>query len=268
MTRSSLTLLLFVPTLAVAGTIPVDVPEPSAIDADYAGDRLFVADDGGEIWVYDGDFTHLDTFDVGGDLEGVDYLPRADVLLVAVEGDEQLLVLDPRDGTELAVLDIPRTYKGETILAAGGNGIETLTVVDSRIFVANQAFDLDDTDDGSVLVELALDRTGDLEIVAFHPLPFRDAAGSLYAAATDELFVLSDTDDRVYRVPMLLLDALPAGAPLPEALPSFEVPGVDQEGIVLWDECLLIAQDSGDLYDAGPLAALLSPGAPDGHADE
>ena len=55
-------------TPSLAGEIVVGVPEPSAIDIDRAGGRIFVADDGGEVWVFDRDYTATATFAVGGDL--------------------------------------------------------------------------------------------------------------------------------------------------------------------------------------------------------
>ncbi len=83
----ALSLFIAAPALA-DGPIEVDVPEPSGIDVDRAGERVFVVDDGGELWVFDEDFAPIDVFDVGGDLEGVVYLPRQERLLIASEGVE------------------------------------------------------------------------------------------------------------------------------------------------------------------------------------
>ncbi len=113
-------LLVLAASSAFAGErIAVDVPEPSGIDFDRDGGRVFVVDDGGELWVFDEDYNELDVFDLGGDLEGVDYLPRHDQLLVAVEGEESLLLVDPDTGEVLSSQDIPRTFQGETVMAAG-----------------------------------------------------------------------------------------------------------------------------------------------------
>jgi hypothetical protein len=256
------TLLLLLAALsapALAGTrIQVDVPEPSGIDFDRDNGRLFVVDDGGELWVLDENFDEIDVFDLGGDLEGVDYLPVSDQLIVAVEGEESLLVVDPDTGEIRSSHAIPRTFQGRTILAAGGNGIETITVVGRRIFVANQSFDIDDEDDGSMLVELILRPDDTLEVIDAHRLPMLDVAGSLYSAPSGELLLLSDTDNTVYRLRLDILDALPVSAPIPAALlGAFAVPGEDQEGICLMHGDLLIAQDSGDLFNAGPLRTLL-----------
>jgi hypothetical protein len=249
--------LLSLPSAHAGETIHVGVPEPSGIDQDRSSGRIFVADDGGELWVLDSDFRRVDVFDLGGDLEGVAYLQRKDRLLVAAEGDEQLLLVDPDTGELLAELDIPRTFRGETILAAGGQGIETLTVVGSRIFVANQAFDDSDPEDGSVLVELALTAGGDLRVVDAHALPMIDVAGSAYLSQTQELLLVSDAEDTLYSLRLTTLDAVATGAPLTrQAFGAVDLPGTDQEGICLIEGQVIIAQDSGDLYDAGSLADL------------
>jgi len=250
---------LFSQPVHAAELIQVDVPEPSGIDHDRDGERFFVVDDGGELWVFDEDYNEIDVFDLGGDLEGVDYLPVTDQLLIAVEGDEQLLLVDPDSGDVESVFDIPRTFQGRTILEEGGNGIETLTVVGRRIFVVNQSFDYQDQADGSVLVELVILPDETLEIVDAHRLPILDVAGSFYFAPTREFFLLSDYGNRIHRLNLKALDSMPAGANVPPAfLHSFLVPGDNQEGICLVRGELIIAQDSGDLYNAGSLQWLMS----------
>ena len=239
-------------------TIRVGVPEPSGLDYDRANGRVFVADDGGELWVLDEDFRRIDVFDLGGDLEGVAWLSGEELLMVAVEGSEELLLVDPDSGSVSQVLEIPRTFRGQTILAEGGNGIETLTVIGSRIFVANQSFDEEDEEDGSVLVELAFGIAGTLSIVDVHALPMLDVAGSMFLPQSGELHLVSDMEDTAYRLKLTTLDALPTGADLPMgAFRSYDLPGEDQEGICLIDGQVVIAQDSGDLVDAGPLRDLI-----------
>ena len=256
---SVLLLALFASPAHAGTTIEVDVPEPSGIDHDRVGERIFVADDGGELWVFDTDFNELDVFDLGGDLEGVDCVPATDQLLVAVEGDEQILVVDPDSGSIEAELDIPRTWNGQTIMAAGGNGIETLTVVGRRIFVANQSFDEDDETDGSVLVELAITPNGKLRIVDAHRLPVIDIAGSLYEPRSKSLYLLSDANNRIYRLPIRGLDTLDTGESIPAALlRTFRISGENQEGMCILNGDLVIAQDSGDLHNAGNFRWVLS----------
>ena len=255
----SLTALMSL-TAHAGQTIEVDTPEPSGIDSDRLSGRIFVADDGGEVWVFDEDYTPIDTFDIGGDLEGIAYIPNIDKLLVAAEGDEQLLLVDPYTGDVDEVFDIPRTFEGQTILAEGGNGIETLTLAGPRIFVANQSFDLNDTEDGSILVELAMTLSGDLEVVRAHPLPITDVAGSFYSRASGELYLLSDAENQGYRINLRALDQLePDMAVSSKLLRPFWVPGDNQEGMAVIDGRLVIAQDSGDLYEAGSMRWLLSP---------
>lgn len=256
---TALLIALFSSPAHAGSTIEVDVPEPSGIDHDRVGERVFVVDDGGELWVFDTDFNEIDVFDLGGDLEGVDYVPATDQLLVAVEGDEQILVVDPDSGSVEAELDIPRTWNGQTIMAAGGNGIETLTVIGRRIFVANQSFDANDETDGSVLVELAIMPNSKLRIVDAHRLPVLDVAGSLYDPRSNSMFLLSDTDNRLYRIPMDALDALDSGTAIPRnLLRSFHVSGENQEGMTIVGGDLIIAQDSGDLHSTGSFRRLLS----------
>ncbi len=238
-------------------TIYVGVPEPSGLDYDAVNGRVFVVDDGGELWVLDEDFRRIDVFDLGGDLEGVAWLGGEELLMVAVEGSEELLLVDPDTGELSQVLEIPRTFRGQTIMAAGGNGIETLTVVGSRIFVANQSFDEYDEEDGSILVELAFGIGGSLSVVDAHALPMLDIAGSMFLRQSGELHLVSDSDNAAYRLSLKTLDAIPTGAPLTrKAFTAYDLPGENQEGICLIEGQVVIAQDSGDLVDAGSLREL------------
>ena len=114
----------------------------------------------------------------------------------------------------------------------------------------------------TVRLPALIEPRSDTAAIEWHkPFPVSDildVAGSLYAARSNELFLLSDSANRVFRLSLDALDDLLDGTDIPAALlRPFAVPGVDQEGICVVEGSLIIAQDSGDLYDAGPLRELL-----------
>ena len=228
--------------------------EPSGMVYHPARRNLFAVGDEGDIIELrtDGEAVNQAKLRDGADLEAITCVPATGLLYVAVEGEEQILEVDPQKLTVLREFAIDRTFQGQVRLRGGGEGLEGLTFVPQAdhpeggtFFVTNQAFSLKDAEDTSALcrVELPLrsgKRGGDKlvgRITAFTAMPIIDLSALHYDAASGHLFVACDAHN-------VLLEVTLAGA----IVQSWALPGNDQEGLAVDDAGhLYIAQDSGGI---------------------
>jgi len=180
------------------------------------------------------------------DLEGITCNPETGLLYVAVEGDEQILEVDPATLDITRPFDLPRTWHGDTVLASGGQGIEAITFVPAQggggtFYVANQGPKRKSKDDGPGLAEFALPLEGasggEAIMLRWFPMEEPDLAGLAYDPREDRLFVVSDREN-------LLMVVSREG----KIIERYHLPGEDQEGIAFDNEGnLYIAQDSGGI---------------------
>jgi uncharacterized protein YjiK len=219
--------------------------EPSDIVFHAKRGTLFLVGDEGDVAEMQTDGTILKTKRVRhGDFEGITYDPATGLIYVGVESEEKILELDPDRLTILREFSIPRTFKGATVMKAGGQGIEALAFVPDpkhpqggTFFVANQCFDLKLKEDGSAIFELLvpLKGTGKVEILRMRPMPITDLAAICPDPQTGKLLVVSDNTDTLVEMTM-------AG----KIERAWKLPGSNQEGLALdHDGFLYIAQDSG-----------------------
>lgn len=227
------------------------IPEPSGIVHHRRRDSLFVVGDEGEILEMgrDGEPINQRTLEAGADLEGVTCDPATGLLYIAVEGEEAVLEVEPETLEVQRRFELPRRYRGRTVMAEGGEGIESIAFVpdpDHRhggtFFVANQAFTLDNPEDTSALIEVELpigesagaDGAG-ARILACHRIEVIDLSGSHYDARTDRLLVTCDSPNALFEVTR---DG--------RLLRGWALPGDEQEGLAIIDrDQLYIAQDVG-----------------------
>ena len=184
----------------------------------------------------------------GVDLEGATCDPNSGLLYLGVEGEEEIIEVDPGKLEVLRTFTIERTLEGRVILAEGGHGIEGITFVPDpehphggTFYVTNQGFDSSEEDDRSLLVELEVElrapaassarpiRAIDLKVI--------DLSGIHYHADTDRLYVISDATNS-------MLEVNRKG----EVERAYAFPGANQEGVAV-DPAgyVYIAQDSGGL---------------------
>ena len=228
--------------------------EPSGIVYHRARRSLFAVGDEGDILELrtDGTAVNQTTLRKGTDLEAITCDPATGLLYIAVEGEEQILEVDPQTLTMLRQFTIDRTFRGQVRLRGGGEGVEGLTFVPQAnhpeggtFFMTNQAFSLSDPEDTSALCRLELPlRSGKGQgekligrIVQYTAMPIIDMSALHYDAAGGHLFVACDADN-------VLLEMTLTGT----ILRTWALPGNDQEGLTVDDEDhLYIAQDSGGI---------------------
>ena len=228
--------------------------EPSGIVYHPARRSLFAVGDEGDIIELRTDGTAISQTALrkGTDFEAIACDPATGLLYIAVEGEEQILEVDPQTLTVLRQFTIDRTFQGQVRLRGGSEGVEGLTFVPQAdhpeggtFFMTNQAFSLKDPEDTSALCRLELPlRSGKGQgekligrIIQYTAMPIIDMSDLHYDAASGHLFVACDADN-------VLLEVTLAGT----ILRTWALPGNDQEGLAVDDEGhLYIAQDSGGI---------------------
>jgi len=222
--------------------------EPSGICWHAARKTLFVVGDEGDLAEITPDGTLIQSQHVrDADFEGVTYDPATGLLYLAIEEEEAVLEVDPDTFVVRRHFALPRAFRGQTMMRAGGEGIEAITFVPDPhhpeggvFYVANQAFGLTDEQDvsGVFQVELPLrTRAGQPKITAYFTPGIIDLSGLYYDPATDRILLISDATNLIleYTRDHRLL-----------SVQAF--PGDNQEGIAVdADNFIYIAQDTGGI---------------------
>jgi uncharacterized protein YjiK len=229
----------------------VNLEGPSGIVFHAERRTLFVVGDKGDICEIQTDGTLAKGERIRhADFEGVTYDPSTGLLYIAIEGEEKIIEVDPDDFRVLREFEIDRTFKGSTVLKAGGDGIEAISFVpDSNhaeggtFYVANQGFDLENREDPSAIFELDVPlRTGSPQggrgkIIRSISLNAVDLSGLYYDRRSDHIYVISGVGNTLFE---LARDG--------DILATYTLPGDNQEGIAVDESGLLyIAQDSGGI---------------------
>ena len=247
-----------------AETRPVDLPynwmgniaraqvsEPSGITYHPTRRTLFLADDSGSVHEIGLDGQHIQSKILNAlDLEGMTVDPSTGLLYAAVEGDDIILELEPRNLKSQREFRINRNFNGKQLLKKGGMGIEALAFVPDAshpeggtFWIGNQSFSLKTGDEPSVVCEVVLPlRSTNTKIAegtiknAYH-MDFIDISGLAYDTQGDFLVLISDTTN-------LLVELKREGT----LLSRYLLPGNDQEGIVLDGlGYMYIAQENGEI---------------------
>jgi uncharacterized protein YjiK len=225
--------------------------EPSGICFHPIRKTLFVIGDSGYIGELkiDGTMLQQKRLIKKADFEGVTCNPSTGLLYLAIEGEEAILEVDPDRFEVLRKFKIERTFEGEMRMKKGGDGIEAITFVPDAgnpdggsFYVANQGKNLTNINDMSAIFELAVplsdpNTNGIATIKRCFSIGAIDMAGLQYDAASNQLLVVSDKMDTLFKV---ALDGT--------VLSAQELPGKDQEGVTFDDNGFLyIAQDCGGI---------------------
>jgi len=223
---------------------------PSGIVYHQERRSLFVVGDRGDICeiTRDGDVIKRKKIR-NADFEGITYNPSSGLLYIAVEGEENIIEIDPADFRVLREYSIDRAFKGTTVLKAGGDGVEAITFVPNShrpeggtFYIANQGFDLEDTEDPSAIFELHLPLQGRssggrariIRGISFNAI---DLSGLSYDRLNGRLYAISGVWNTLFEITM-------EGV----ILETYTLPGDNQEGIAVDERGILyIAQDSGGI---------------------
>lgn len=229
----------------------LDIDEPSGIVFHPERETLFVVGDEGEVCEIKRNGTLVKHKRIrAADLEGITCDSSTGLLYIAVEGEEKIIEIDPEDFRVQREFSLNRVFRGARVLKAGGQGIEAITFVPDRghpeggtFYVTNQGFDLADAEDPSAIFELEVPlKSGSGEeniatIVRYFSLGVIDLSGLYHDEMSGHLYVASDAMNRVFEITRQ-----------GDIVQSYDLPGVDQEGIAIDSEGFLyVAQDSGGI---------------------
>ncbi len=175
--------------------------EASGICYASQDDTLYAVGDNGYIYHYDKSGHLLDWHDFSDhpahDFEGISCHNEAGMLYVAVEGIDNLLVID-RQYRIVREINIDRKDEnGEKILVKDPEyGIEGVTTTEDRLYVVNQSYNQYPDSDPSALIALT-DRGKHAVITEFMPMEREDLAGLSYHDGI--LYILSDSEKKILR---------------------------------------------------------------------
>ncbi len=229
----------------------VNLEGPSGIVYHSERRTLFVVGDKGDICEIQRDGALVKRERIRhADFEGITYNPSSGLLYIAIEGEEKIIEVDPADFRVLREFEINRTFRGSTVLKAGGDGVEAISFVpDSNhpeggaFYIANQGFDLENREDPSAIFEIEVplksgsSKGGMAWIIRSISLSAVDLSGLCYDKRSDHLYAISGVGNTLFE---LTRDG--------DILAAYTLPGDNQEGIAV-DESgfLYIAQDSGGI---------------------
>ncbi len=227
--------------------------EPSGIVFHPGRKTLFVVGDEGDVCEMTTEGHVIRESRIGGegrrDLEGITCNPATGMLYAVVEGEERIVEIDPGNLGMVREFIIDRVFDGDTVIAAGGQGIEVIAFAPDAehpeggtFYVANQSFGLDNKNDRSIVFEVVVPLSGRtaepvrVSISRYFSLGVVDLSGMSYAGRC-LLRVTSDATNTLWEVT--------TGGGI---VRSYALPGENQEGIAVDDSgAIYIAQDSGGI---------------------
>lgn len=230
----------------------VHFKEPSGIVFHPKRGTLFVVGDEGDIEEIKRDGTLVKQRRIRqADFEGITCNPSTGLLYAAVEGEEKIDEIDPEDFGVLREFAIGRTFQGEVVLRAGGQGIEAIAFVPDTthpeggtFYVGNQSFDLKSTEDPSAIFEVDVPlksnaaRESTARIIRVFRLEIIDISDMYYDRVSDHFYVISDALNGFFSITRTGV-----------VLGAYSFPGVHQEGLAIDEEGFVyIAQDSGGIF--------------------
>lgn len=193
------------------------------------------------------------------DIEGITVHPETGFLYTVVEGDEEILEIDPQTFRTTRKFRVNRQFEGVELLKKGGMGLEAIVFIPNAFhpeggvfWVGNQSFSLKEGKEPSVICEVVAPlvssktapgankaKTPQVEgqISRFFRLSIIDISGLAYDLERQSLLVMSDTTN-------LLQEITLEG----NVRSQYLIPGHDQEGIAI-DKMgfMYIAQENGEI---------------------
>lgn len=129
------------------------IPEASGITYSISSDSLFVVNDEGSVYELSRKGKILRKKKIGKyDFEGIAVDDINNVLLLAVEGKENILILSKDTFDKINEVSIERTHQGVKVLKKGADGIEGIALHKNKIYLSNQSNKLFPKDDSSVIL--------------------------------------------------------------------------------------------------------------------
>ena len=180
------------------------IPEASGISYSYKSNTLFVVNDEGTIYELSLEGKIIREKKLGKyDLEGIAVDDENDLLLLAVEGDDEILVISKNKLKKKHKISIKREYKGVKVLKKGQDGLEGIVLYKNKIYASNQSKNKYPKNDSSVIVIIDYDlkkKKQKIEDIINHG--FIDIAG--LAFYENILFMVSDKKSLLLQYDMRL----------------------------------------------------------------
>jgi len=228
----------------------LNLEEPSGIVYHHERRSLFIVGDQGDICEVEKDGSLIKKKRIrNADFEGITYNPSSGLLYIVIEGEEKIIESDPTDFRLLREYAIDRTFKKSTVLKAGGHGVEAITFIPNSnhpeggtFLIANQGFDLKDTEDPSAVFEVCVPlkskptggRARIIRSISLHAL---DLSGLSYDRVNGSVYAISGFCNMLFALSQEGIIRT-----------TCTIPGENQEGIAVDDRGVLyIAQDSGGI---------------------
>lgn len=118
-------------------TVEFQGEEPSGTVYIPAFNRMFVVSDNGKVLCLDSNYSLEKEWDIGGDLEGITYDPRTNLIYVIAEGSQELKQLRYEDG-ELSPTGQDWDLSSLIPYNNDGSGVEALAFVNGQFYVGDQ----------------------------------------------------------------------------------------------------------------------------------
>lgn len=188
-------IIISVQNILAKEKIIAKVPEASGIAYSYKSNTLFAVNDEGSIYELSLEGEILRKEKIGKyDLEGIAIDDKNDLILLAIEGDDEILVLSKKKFKEKHKISIKRTYEGVKVLKKGDDGLEGLALYKNKLYASNQSNKRYPKEDSSVIVVMDYDlKKNKQKIKSIIDHGFIDIAGLTFY--NDILFMVSDKEN-------------------------------------------------------------------------
>lgn len=196
-------LILNINNLFAKERIIAKIDEASGIAYSQKSNSLFVVNDEGTIYEITTKGKILREKKIGKyDFEGIAIDDQNSLILVAVEGDDNILILDKKNLKIEKEISIKREYQGINLLKKSGDGIEGLALYKNKIYASNQSNKKYPKADSSVIVILdyKLDKKK-LKIENIINHGFTDISGLTFFE--DTLYLISDKNNFIVKYDIL-----------------------------------------------------------------
>lgn len=188
-------IIMLIQNLFAKEKIIAKIPEASGISYSAKSNTLFVVNDEGTIYELTKKGKILREKKIGKcDFEGIAVDDVNNVLLVANEKNDSILVLSKENFKKLNKISIKKKYEGVKILKKGADGIEGIALYNNKIYLSNQSNKLFPKDDSSVIIIINYDlkkKKQKIEDIINHGLT--DISGLTFV--DDILYMISDNNN-------------------------------------------------------------------------
>ena len=189
-------ILISIQNLFAKEKVIAKVPEASGIVYSEKSNTLFVVNDEGKIYELSTKGQILKKLNLGKyDLEGITIDEDKGLLILAIEGDEKILVLNQDNFKILNEIKIKRKYKKINVLKKDSkNGIEGIVLFKDKLYISNQSKNKYPKADSSVIVIVDYDLSKKkLKIKNIIDHGITDVSGLTFYK--DTLFMISDKNN-------------------------------------------------------------------------